>query len=90
MAWRPRMSLSARMKAAGKNGDGAIVDTLLDELLAVPAGPETRAFVLAELRKRREAAGLDKGKLLRDRQAAERVLREVAHVVLSLPEAQLN
>ena len=63
---------------------------IVRELLAVPAGPETRAFVLAELRKRREAAGLDKGKLLRDRQAAERVLREVAHVVLSLPEAQLN
>jgi uncharacterized protein (DUF1800 family) len=90
LEWRPRMSLAARMKAAGNAQDGALADALIAELLAVPVGADTRAYVLDELRARRTAAGLADGALLSDRETAERILRDVAHLLLSLPEAQLN
>jgi hypothetical protein len=90
LRWRPRASLAARMAAAGATRDGAMADALAADLLAIPPDAATREAVASELRARRESAGLANGDLLSDRETAEHVLRDVAHVLLSLPEAQLH
>jgi hypothetical protein len=88
--WHPRYSLAQRFQRAGPRSDGSLADALCAEFLAVEASPETRAFLTSELAARRGAAGLPEAELLSEPEVAERVLREMAHVVLSLPEAQLN
>jgi hypothetical protein len=88
--WHPRYSLAQRFQRAGLRSDGSLADALCAEFLAVEASPETRAFLTGELAARRGAAGLAEAELFSEPEVAERVLRETAHVVLSLPEAQLN
>ena len=67
-----------------------MVAILVDRLLAVPC----EATILAELTEllaaERETLGIRAGELLIDREQAEPLLRILAHVTLSLPEAQLH
>jgi hypothetical protein len=52
---------------------------------------ETRAPLVAFLRQAREAEGLpEEAFLVRGGQRAEAILRQLAHLILSLPEAQLG
>ena len=91
----PRIHLCARLRAlhpdrAADLSDAEIVDALLADLLAIPIPEETRERMLVYLAGERADRDLREGEWLRDEQTAERILRRVAHLILSLPEAQLH
>ncbi len=90
-SYRPGIHLTSRCQRAGARSDAAIVDSLCQELLAVPVSPKSRATLLDFLARERAALGAADGELLeRERHvAAEKLLRRLAHLILSLPEAQL-
>ncbi len=90
-SYRPGIHLSSRCQRAGAQSDAAIVDALSQELLAVAITPESRATLLEFLARERAALGADEGQLFaRERFVeAEKLLRRLAHLILSLPEAQL-
>lgn len=88
--WSPALNFRVRLEKANARTDAQIVDRMLGELLAIQAPADTvdrmRAF-LADERKERQIAD---GKLLDAGGDAERILRRMAHLILSLPEAQLG
>lgn len=88
--YAPRINLTARLAAHGAAKDGEIVAALLDELLAIEPPRETKRRLVRELRSLRERARIGRGELLDAGVRAERILRRLAHLVLSLPEAQLG
>ena len=82
-----RRTLALRRPA----GDEELVEQALEELLAIVPPLETRALLVAFLRQAREAEGLpEEAFLVRGGQRAEAILRQLAHLILSLPEAQLG
>jgi len=90
VGYAPRIHLRARLEQRGVASDGEVVDAMLDELLAIEAPRDTRRALVLELRRMREEAGIGKKELLEAGERAERILRRLAHLVLSLPEAQLG
>jgi len=86
----PRMNLSARLARLDVATDAQIVDRLADELLPVALSSESRAALLEFLAGERKTLSIADGKLLESRSKAEEVLRRLAHLILSLPEAQLG
>jgi len=100
IGWRPAVNLSARCRRAGAMGDDEIVAFLAEDLLAVPLPEGSRAALVELLQTERAAAGMESAATeslsnrprLRFRRATseELALRRLAHVILSLPEAQLN
>lgn len=89
--YRPGVHLSARARRAGVERDAQIVEQLAGELLAVPLSDEGRATLLEFLARERAALGVEEGRLFERDHAveAEKLLRRLAHLLLSLPEAQL-
>jgi hypothetical protein len=63
---------------------------MCSSLLAIDTPLETRRMLVAALRTDREAQGIEPGNLVKKNAAAEEVLRRLAHLILSLPEAQLG
>jgi hypothetical protein len=90
MGWKPELALAARARSAHASSDASIVDWMLDELLAISPTPGMAHDPLAFLQVEREKAGIPADHLLDDTTKAEPVLRELAHLILSLPEAQMN
>lgn len=88
--WAPNLNLCARARRLGAQTDAEIVGALLDDLLAVPAPDETRAKLESFLAGERVVLGLRNGQLLEGGFDAEMILRRLAHLALSLPEAQLD
>ena len=89
--WKPDLALRKSLAAiAAKPTDAAIASRMLENLLAIPASPESAAAVADFVKTQREAAGLKEGDLAAGDERAEPVLRRTAHLILSLPEAQLN
>ena len=88
--WKPNLNFSARMEKAGARTDAAIADRMLDDLLAIQAPVETRARVRAFLARERVDLEVEDGALLSKGADSEKVLRRLAHLILSLPEAQLG
>jgi len=86
----PRANFTARVRAAGAASDAEVADALLDDLLAIPAPAETRERMRLYLARERADRDLREGAWLEDDQTSERILRRVAHLILSLPEAQLH
>lgn len=86
----PRANFTARVRAAGALSDAEVADALLDDLLAIPAPADTRERMRLYLARERADRDLREGAWLEDDQTSERILRRVAHLVLSLPEAQLH
>jgi uncharacterized protein (DUF1800 family) len=86
----PRINLSARLARLNVASDAQIVDRLADELLPVALSSESRAALLEFLGSERKALAIADGKLLDTRGKSEDVLRRLAHLILSLPEAQLG
>ncbi len=88
--WSPALNFRVRLEKANARTDEQIVAAMLGDLLAIPAPADTvqrmRAF-LGDERKERKIAD---GKLLDSGGDAERILRRMAHLILSLPEAQLG
>jgi hypothetical protein len=90
--WRPGIHLTSRCQRAGALQDVQIVELLGGELLAVPLTPEGRVTLLGFLERERAALGAADGHLFDGEHAveAEILLRRLAHLALSLPEAQLD
>jgi hypothetical protein len=88
--WYPALNLRVRMEKAGARTDAEIVDRMLDDLLAIRAPDDTRAKMREYLATERAQRKLEEGKFLESGGEAERVLRRMAHLILSLPEAQLG
>jgi len=86
----PRLNLSARVTRANAFKDAAMIDTLADELLPVRLSETSRVALLAFLKSERASLGVEDGRLLSVGTKAENVLRRLAHLILSLPEAQLG
>ncbi len=87
--WAPTLNFTVRLQRLGAASDAEIVDRMLDELLAIRTPEDTRAKMLAFLTGERVQLSIREGHLLESGPAAERVLRRFAHLILSLPEAQL-
>jgi uncharacterized protein (DUF1800 family) len=88
--WAPTINFSSRMIKVGAKTDAEIADRMLDDVLAIHAPNDTRARMRAFVAHEREGLGVPEGNLLDGGAAAERVLRRLAHLILSLPEAQLE
>jgi len=88
--YRPSLNLSARCARAGAASDAAILESLCSELLAVELTAPSRAVLARFLAEERASLGVADGKLLEHQPEAERHLRRLAHLILSLPEAQLH
>ncbi len=87
----PRLNLTARAARANARSDAQIVDLLADELLPVELTTASRAPLIGFLEMERAMLGnVADGKLLDAGTKAESVLRRLAHLILSLPEAQLG
>ena len=86
----PRINLGARCREAGATHDAAIVEFLCGELLAVEATAPSRAALSSFLEAQRAELDVSDGALLSAGPDSERTLRKLAHLVLSLPEANLN
>ncbi len=87
---KPRLNLSARLASAGVRRDRSIANALLALLLAVEPTREARVALREFVRREREALGIAQGALLQSPQRSEPLLRRAAHVIGSLPEAQLH
>ncbi len=88
--WSPALNFSVRMERAGAFKDAEIVDRMLTDLLAIDAPADTRAKLRAFVAGERKELKLGDGKLLYAGGDSERILRRLAHLILSLPEAQLG
>lgn len=88
-AWIPPINLTWRMRRAGVADDAAIVRRLAGDLLAIAPPNDTLARLERYLASEREARGIAAGELLAHVRSEE-VLRRLAHLVLSSPEAQLH
>jgi hypothetical protein len=88
--WKPNPNFTARMQKVGAKTDAAIADRMLDDLLGISAPADTRARMQAFVAKEREKLGARDGTLLDQGVEGENVLRRLAHLILSMPEAQLE
>jgi len=88
--WTPPVNFTARLKKLGLKSDAEIVDRMVEDLLAVPAPLDTRERLRQYLTRERATLGLREEKLLEGGSEVEHVLRRLAHLILSLPEAQLS
>jgi len=86
-SWNPKLRLERDL--ARNRTPAEVVDGLADLLLAVELPSETRAFLLDEYQARL-AELPETGRRSEDRRNLEELLRSFAHLILSLPEAQLN
>jgi len=88
--WRPRLNLTQRFARRGAGSDEALARALVEELLAVPAPPALVTRVAEVLQRARAERGLGEEAWTSRPELCEPLLRELAHAVLSLPEAQLD
>ena len=88
--WTISINLSSRIEKSGARTDAEIAGRMLEDLLAIDAPPDTHVLVQAFLARERGRLNLADGKLLDAGAEAERVLRRLAHLIFSLPEAQLG
>ncbi len=88
--YRPNVNLSARCERAGMEGDESIVRFLADDLLAVPLTDAGRATLIQFLAQEGTPQQTGEDSSLQRASSKELRLRKLAHLILSLPEAQLN
>ncbi len=88
--YTPKLHLTWRLKRGEVVGDREIVNRLLEAVLAIEAPQETREALVAHLAEEREAARLRADVFLEYPRISEPILRRLMHLILSLPEAQLN
>ncbi|MFT7663509.1 MAG: hypothetical protein ACI87A_001736 [Planctomycetota bacterium] len=81
--WDPVLNFTARLARESIERDSEIVDYMLDSLLAVSPAEDSRWTALKFMETAREAGDLNAGE-------REHALRRLAHLILSLPEANLN
>jgi uncharacterized protein (DUF1800 family) len=86
----PRLDLSRVFQKHAIVGDDRIIGAMLENLLAIEPPADTHARLVRRLLWEREAAQLSEEGFLSDPDLAESILRRIAHLILSLPEAQLG
>lgn len=89
-SYTPDINLSRKLMRADLERDREIVDELCSRLLAIEAPLETRRMLASFLREERKSMGFEQGELLGAGDGVETLLRRLAHLILSLPEAQLG
>ncbi|MEM9382439.1 MAG: DUF1800 domain-containing protein [Planctomycetota bacterium] len=82
--------LTHRLVRARARDDESAVRVLASTLLAIEPPDETLAMLERQLEQLRDDFDIDEDGLARSRRKSERVLRQLAHLILSLPEAQLH
>ncbi len=88
--WDPPESTVEDLKRCARRGDGEVVHFLLEEWLPGPPSAESESLVREWLRDERVRIGADEGAWLDDAAARTSMLRRLAHLVFSLPEAHLG
>ncbi len=88
--YRPRINLASRIAAHNATSDRRIVEFLVEELLATTVEESALVLLVEFLGKERQALGFDEGTLQTSGVRGEALLRRLAHLILSLPEAQLS
>ena len=89
MDLRPQVNLTARL-TRGDPTDGELARALLEELLATPVPPALATKVEERITRARGELGLGDATWISRPELCEPLLRELAHDVLALPEAQLD
>ncbi|MCC6409164.1 MAG: DUF1800 domain-containing protein [Planctomycetes bacterium] len=88
--WAPKLDLAGELARVGARTDEAAIDYLLSAWLSIEPPVETRMLLAEHLALARADAKLGSRPLADGGEAAERILRRLAHIVFSLPEAQLH
>ncbi|HIG11787.1 MAG: DUF1800 domain-containing protein [bacterium] len=89
-SYEPQLNLTWRLSRRNVKTDGQIVELLLNDLLAIEVPRETSLALTAYFAWVRKDRGLEEGQVLSNPGESEPLLRGLAHLILSLPEAQLN
>lgn len=89
-SYTPTVNFTWRMRRAGATSDDELAARMASDLLAIEPPPDTIARLVRYLASEREARGIAEGELLEHEPAGEEVLRRLAHLILSSPEAQLH
>jgi uncharacterized protein (DUF1800 family) len=84
-----RISLAERCRRIGATTNERIVGVLCDELLAIDVTPQSRSILLYFLSNERRKIDPQRVESIERGGDSEQLLRRLAHLVLSLPEAQL-
>lgn len=88
--WSAALHFTGRMQAVGARTDAQIVDRMCEDLLAIRVPDDTRQKLREHLTQERALLGARDGALLDAGDPCEHLLRRLAHLILSLPEAQLS
>ena len=88
--YSPSLNLGLPLRRRGVVGDERVTAHLLENLLAIEPPPDTRARLARWLAHERERLGLSEEEFLARADESEPLLRRLAHLILSLPEAQLG
>lgn len=88
--WSPVLHFTGRMQSTSSRTDAQIVERMCDDLLAIRVPDDTRLELREFLTQERALIGVRDGALLDAGDPCERLLRRLAHLILSLPEAQLS
>lgn len=86
----PARDLAEGVRASGATTDLEVARALCARLLAIEPPPETLRLLAGRLGELRAAKGLDEKRFAGSMRRAEGILAELAHLCLSLPEAQLH
>lgn len=88
--YRPRINLTSRVVRYGARVDQRVVDFLIEELLATEVEEPARDLLIEYLASERAAAEIEEGAWETAGLEGEALLRRLAHLILSLAEAQLS
>lgn len=88
--YRPRINFSSRLAKFGRTSDRRIVEFLIEELLATPVEESAQALLVEFLVEERVRLEIEEGQVHLSGPSGEALLRRLAHLILSLPEAQLS
>jgi hypothetical protein len=88
--WRPAQELLGRLRTIGADSDARIAGYAAEAWLGVPPSAELKDLLTAALAADRVLFGVEDGALLDHPRLFELALRRLAHLVFSLPEAQLS
>ncbi len=88
--FKPKRGIFKALRDSGVQSNEEIVAALCDRLLAIETPAETLSMLRRRLEKLRADAELEGAEFMGRSKVSEPILREVCHLILSLPEAQLH
>lgn len=88
--WAPSAVWLERLARSGARADDEVIAWLLEEWLPGPPARSSREIAVRWLASERSARGLEAGAWLDEARVRDELLRKLAHLVLSLPEAHLG